>query len=201
MSDLSFFATQGAISRPGAHADLFDSLPADIGELCAVVQGVTLHPFWAERYGLTLTAERGVAPYHGKTSGPYSGTRSASAERSSAAGAEDGRELPRPHASAGVHAVQSRSLDPCALRIRDVLPARTLRGLLGYRILERIREALDTGRRTAPRFSARSIEHFIRSAGCAAGLLHRRRRDLWFRLHEPERCWNDHRHIADNSEA
>ncbi len=60
MNDLSFFATQGAISRPGAHADLFDALPADIGELCAVVQGVTIHPFWAERYGVTLAAERGA---------------------------------------------------------------------------------------------------------------------------------------------
>lgn len=60
MSDLSFFATQGAIGSPGAHADLFDALPADIGELCAVVQGVTLHPFWAERYGVTLAAERGA---------------------------------------------------------------------------------------------------------------------------------------------
>jgi len=60
MNEFSFFATQGAISRPGAHADLFDALPADIGELCAVVQGVTLHPFWAERYGVTLAAERGA---------------------------------------------------------------------------------------------------------------------------------------------
>ncbi len=60
MNEFSFFATQGAIGNPGAHADLFDALPADIGELCAVVQGVTIHPFWAERYGVTLAAERGA---------------------------------------------------------------------------------------------------------------------------------------------
>lgn len=60
MNEFSFCATQGAISRPGAHADLFDALPADIGELCAVVQGVTIHSFWAERYGVTLAAERGA---------------------------------------------------------------------------------------------------------------------------------------------
>ena len=60
MNEFSFFATQGPLSRPGAHAELFDSLPADIGELCAVVQGVTVHPFWAERYGVTLAAERGA---------------------------------------------------------------------------------------------------------------------------------------------
>ena len=58
MNEFSFFATQGPL-RPGAHAELFDS-PADIGELCAVVQGVTVHPFWAERYGVTLAAERGA---------------------------------------------------------------------------------------------------------------------------------------------
>ena len=118
MNDLSFFATQGPISRPGARADLFDSFPTAIGELCAVVQGITVHPFWAERYGLNLTAERvgGAAPYHGEAPGPRSGTR-------------------------------------------------------------------------------------FPSAGRTARLLHRRRPDFWFRLHEPERCWNDHRHIADNSEA
>ena len=60
MNDLSFFATQGPLSRPGTCADLFDSFPTAIGELCAVVQGVTLHPFWAERYGATLAAERGA---------------------------------------------------------------------------------------------------------------------------------------------
>jgi hypothetical protein len=48
MRDLSFFITQGPLRRPGADADLFDALPADISELCAVVRGVTLHPFWAE---------------------------------------------------------------------------------------------------------------------------------------------------------
>lgn len=58
MNNLSFFSSQGRISQPGQFAHLFDSLPGDIGELCKIVQGVTVHIFWAERYGLKLSPER-----------------------------------------------------------------------------------------------------------------------------------------------
>lgn len=58
MNNLSFFSSQGRISQPGQFAHLFDSLPGDIGELCKIVQGVTVHVFWAERYGLKLSPER-----------------------------------------------------------------------------------------------------------------------------------------------
>lgn len=58
MNNLSFFGSQGRISQPGQFAHLFDSLPGDIGELCKIVQGVTVHVFWAERYGLKLSPER-----------------------------------------------------------------------------------------------------------------------------------------------
>ena len=37
---------------------ILDGLPADIGELCKIVQGTTVHIFWAERYGIKHTAER-----------------------------------------------------------------------------------------------------------------------------------------------
>ncbi len=57
MNNLSFFSSQGRISQPGQFAHLFDSLPGDIGELCKIVQGVTVHVFWAERYGLKLSPE------------------------------------------------------------------------------------------------------------------------------------------------
>ncbi len=58
MTNLSFFTSQGRISQPGRYAHLFENLPTDIAELCKIVQGATIHVFWAERYGLKLSPER-----------------------------------------------------------------------------------------------------------------------------------------------
>ena len=55
---LGYFATPGPISAPGPHARLFDALPADPASLARLVQGLTMHIFWAEQYGLQLTEER-----------------------------------------------------------------------------------------------------------------------------------------------
>ncbi len=46
------------MTDPREHARLFDALPTDIPELCEVVQGLLLHIFWAERYGIELSEER-----------------------------------------------------------------------------------------------------------------------------------------------
>jgi Transglutaminase-like superfamily len=46
------FATQSATTSPRDHAGLFDGLPGDIGGLCGVVQGLVVHAYWANRYGL-----------------------------------------------------------------------------------------------------------------------------------------------------
>ncbi|HEY3341812.1 MAG TPA: transglutaminase family protein, partial [Anaerolineae bacterium] len=54
----NFFTQQGPVSNPGAYAYLYDGLPADIAELCKIVQGTTIHIFWAQRYGIVLPAER-----------------------------------------------------------------------------------------------------------------------------------------------
>lgn len=56
--DLTYFSQPGAMTDPGAYSHLFDNLPTDIGELCRIVQGTTIHIFWAERYGLKLSPER-----------------------------------------------------------------------------------------------------------------------------------------------
>ncbi len=56
--DLDFFSKPGCMTDPGTQASLLDGLPAGVGELCRVVQGATVHIFWAERYGLRLTPER-----------------------------------------------------------------------------------------------------------------------------------------------
>ena len=57
-NDLAYFVQPGPITQPGPYASLLDELPADMGELCRIVQGLTIHYFWAERYGIKHTAER-----------------------------------------------------------------------------------------------------------------------------------------------
>jgi hypothetical protein len=56
--ELLYYTHPGFVTDPGEHAGLFDELPGEIPALCRVVQGLLLHVFWAERYGVTLTEER-----------------------------------------------------------------------------------------------------------------------------------------------
>ncbi len=58
MSDLNFFAQYGKITDPGPYAHLYADLPSDIPSLVRVVQGLMIHVFWTERYGLNLSEER-----------------------------------------------------------------------------------------------------------------------------------------------
>jgi hypothetical protein len=58
MTNLSYFAQYGKITDPGTYADLYTDLPDDVPALVQVVQGLMVHIFWAERYGLNLTEER-----------------------------------------------------------------------------------------------------------------------------------------------
>jgi len=55
---LLYYAQPGLMTDPGEHAMWFDDLPADIAALCQVVQGIFIHIFWAERYGVKLSEER-----------------------------------------------------------------------------------------------------------------------------------------------
>ena len=57
-TSLTAFSQQGPISDPGKYASLFDDLPTSIYDLVRIVQGVTIHVFWAERYGVKHTPER-----------------------------------------------------------------------------------------------------------------------------------------------
>ena len=54
----TYYAEYGIISNPGNFTHLFDILPQDISQLCRIIQGLLLHPFWAERYGEKPTKER-----------------------------------------------------------------------------------------------------------------------------------------------
>lgn len=57
-SYLTYFSQQGSMSDPGTYRYLFDDLPTSIFDLVKLVQGVTIHVFWTERYGLKVPAER-----------------------------------------------------------------------------------------------------------------------------------------------
>jgi hypothetical protein len=53
-----YYARQGMMTDPKEYAKLLDGLPTNIPSLCQVVQGLTVHTFWAERYGHKLSEER-----------------------------------------------------------------------------------------------------------------------------------------------
>ena len=54
----SFFAAQGPVSDPRGQAGLLAGLPTELPALVQALQGLVVHIFWAERYGLQLTEER-----------------------------------------------------------------------------------------------------------------------------------------------
>jgi hypothetical protein len=55
---LEFYAAPGRMTDLSSIAAQVDDLPDDVPSLCRVVQGLLLHPFWAERYGVAGVAER-----------------------------------------------------------------------------------------------------------------------------------------------
>ena len=55
---LHFYAQPGPMTDAGKHAPLLDAVPVDIETMVRTVQGLLLHIFWAERYGVTLTEAR-----------------------------------------------------------------------------------------------------------------------------------------------
>jgi len=58
MTALTYFAQYGKITHPGRYANLYTDLPSEIPALVQVVQGLLVHVFWSERYGLSLSEER-----------------------------------------------------------------------------------------------------------------------------------------------
>jgi hypothetical protein len=58
MSPTTYFAQYGLVTDPRAYGRYYADLPSDIPTLVKVVQGLIVHVFWAERYGLKLSEER-----------------------------------------------------------------------------------------------------------------------------------------------
>jgi hypothetical protein len=56
--ELTYYSQAGIMTDPGPFLNLLDNLPSGIADLCSIVQGVMIHIFWAERYGICLSPEQ-----------------------------------------------------------------------------------------------------------------------------------------------
>src|SRR5512132_215978 len=57
-STFTYFTQHGPMSDPGVYVSLFESLPTSLSDLRKPLPGVTVHVFWADRYGLKVPQER-----------------------------------------------------------------------------------------------------------------------------------------------
>lgn len=55
---LDYYAAPGPTTGAGRYETLLAALPTDLAALCRLVQGVMIHVFWAEQYGLALPEAR-----------------------------------------------------------------------------------------------------------------------------------------------
>jgi len=53
-----FYTSHSLVTDPGEHLELFRTLGREVPMVRDTVQGLLLHVFWAERYGIKLTEER-----------------------------------------------------------------------------------------------------------------------------------------------
>ncbi len=58
VDELDFYAAPGRMTDLSSIAQHVDDLPDGVPEICTLVQGVILHPFWAERYQVGGVEER-----------------------------------------------------------------------------------------------------------------------------------------------
>lgn len=55
---LEYYTHPGLMTDPKEHVGLFEGLPGEITALCQIVQGILLHIFWAESYGVQLSEQQ-----------------------------------------------------------------------------------------------------------------------------------------------
>ena len=67
---LRSYSKHGVMTDPGVNRQLLDDLPREIGPLCRALQGLLVHVFWAQRYGLSPAEVREdevqIRPFSGK---------------------------------------------------------------------------------------------------------------------------------------
>lgn len=57
-SQREYYTSQGPLTDPRNEAELFDGLPYSVAEMRDVIQGLIIHVFWAQRYGLSVPDDR-----------------------------------------------------------------------------------------------------------------------------------------------
>ena len=57
-AEIGFYLRPGVMTTPGRYQPLFADLPRGVAALAAVAQGLVIHEFLAETYGVTLSEER-----------------------------------------------------------------------------------------------------------------------------------------------
>lgn len=55
---LNFYAQPGVMSEPGPYAAMLEQLPDTVPALVQTLQGLVIHVFWTEQYGVKLADER-----------------------------------------------------------------------------------------------------------------------------------------------
>ena len=50
-----YYATQSVVTDPGEYKELLTDLPDDIPSLCCIIQGLLLHRWWTEQYGVNIS--------------------------------------------------------------------------------------------------------------------------------------------------
>lgn len=58
LSELKYFASHGTISDPGKYKNTFKDIPDEPSEICSLIQGLLIHAFWIERYGIKRDENR-----------------------------------------------------------------------------------------------------------------------------------------------
>jgi hypothetical protein len=68
VAGMTDYIAAGVMTDPGEFKGLFDGLPASPAGVAEVVQGLMVHEFWADEYGLALTDEQKQTVHLRKTS-------------------------------------------------------------------------------------------------------------------------------------
>ncbi len=53
-----YYGSQSVVTDPEKYISLYDTLPDDIPSLCKVIQGLLLHRWWTEQYGVNISEEQ-----------------------------------------------------------------------------------------------------------------------------------------------
>ena len=146
MNSYDYFIKPGQMTDPGKYAELLFKLKPDLSTLCKIVQGLCIHVFWADHYGVTIPADRMGELQIRDTStrlGRILSMSHAPLDPVQKSSGPNCLQLPPFFGDLGFFFTISRNPCPCPLRICRLFPARSLCRSLGLRILEPFTKSLD----------------------------------------------------------